>query len=74
VRTPEALIGESPERLTLPECERYAGWWMALELYTPETLPLRLVEALGRSSTDCIAQLNKRGLAPANFEYVQLRS
>jgi hypothetical protein len=66
------LIGESPERLTLAECAQYSGWWMALELYTPEALPLRLIEALGRSSSACIAELHRRGLAPARFEYVQL--
>ncbi len=72
VRTPLELLGESPERLTLPEGKHYSGWWIALELYTPDTLPLRLIAALGQSSAECMDQIRTRGLAPSRFEYVQL--
>ena len=73
MRQPEELLGESPDRLTLPERETYAGWWIALEFYTPETLPLRVIEAMGCSSQECIEILRKRGLNPAQFEYIPVR-
>jgi len=66
------LIGESPERLSLAEQESYRGWWMALEIYTPQTLPLRLIEALETTSAECIATLRRRGMDPAKFEFVRL--
>ncbi len=72
IRSAEQLIGASPDRLTLSEAAHYRGSWIALEIYTPETLPLRIIEAMGRSSADCILQLNGRGLNPARFEFVQL--
>lgn len=69
-----ALIGRSPDRLTLTERRHYAGLWMALELYTPETTPLRRIEALGRSVVECAKQLKQRGLDPLQFEFVMLRA
>ena len=38
---------------------------IALEIYTPETLPLRRIEAIGDSVPECIGQLQARGLIPA---------
>lgn len=68
------LIGRSPERLSLAERRRFAGLWVALELYTPETLPLRRIEAAGRNVSECARQLAARGLSPVNFEFVALKS
>lgn len=64
------LIGRAPERLTLEERRQLAGWWVAYEVYTPETLPLKRIEAAGRDIPSCIEQLESRGLDPRNFEFV----
>ncbi len=68
------LIGRSPDRLSLVERRNFAGLWVALELYTPETLPLKRIEAAGRSVVECAKQLKSRGLDPLNFEFVALRN
>nr|WP_321477467.1 hypothetical protein [uncultured Paludibaculum sp.] len=67
------MIGRSPDRLTLVERRRFIGLWVALELYTPETLPLRRIEAVGRNVIECARQLKARGLDPGHFEFVALR-
>lgn len=64
------IIGRSPERLTLEERRRIAGLWIALEVYTPETVPLKRIEALGASVVECVRQLQQRGLDPRGFEFV----
>jgi hypothetical protein len=66
------LIGRALDRLTNREITRLAGQWVALEIYTPATLPLRRIEALGPSSEDCISQLAARALDPRRFEFVLL--
>lgn len=68
-RKPEQLLGESPDRLTLAERRAYAGHWIALEIYTPETLPLRRIEAIGPSALACAQALRTRGLDAARYEY-----
>lgn len=70
---PSSVIGRSPDRLTLEERAAWAGKFIALEIYTPETLPLRRIEAMGDSAEECIRQLAQRGLDPAMFEFVQLQ-
>jgi hypothetical protein len=50
------------------------GRWVALEIYTPQTLPLRTVEAEGSSAAECAAQLSARGLNPSHFEFLLLKS
>ncbi len=70
IRKPEQLLGESPDRLTLPERREYAGRWMALEIYTPETLPLRRIEAFAPSARECVVALQARGLDPSRYEYL----
>ena len=65
----ERVLGCSPDRLTPVERTALAGKWVALELYTPQTLPLRKIEAIGDSPTDCARRLTARGLDPNNFEY-----
>jgi len=66
-------VGRSPDQLSLAERTELAGKWIALERYTPATLPLRIIEALGDSPAACIQQLTARGLPPDNYEYVQLK-
>jgi len=70
---PQQVIGRSPESLSLKESLALAGQWMALEIYTPATLPLRRIEALGDSVEECIRQLRERGLDPRRFEYVAVK-
>jgi hypothetical protein len=66
------ILGRSPESLTLVERQALVGRWIALEIYTPTTLPLRQIEAVGESATECIRQLRERGLDPKNFEFLTL--
>lgn len=68
----ERAIGRSPERLTLEERIQLAGQYIALEIYSPETLPLRRVEAIGDSIEECVRTLKSRGLDPMHFEYSRL--
>jgi hypothetical protein len=64
----EQLIGRSPDGLQLAERVELAGKWIALELYTPETLPLRQITVMADSAEECIRQLAKSGLDPTQFE------
>jgi hypothetical protein len=68
----DSLVGRSPDRLTPVERTRLAGKWIALELYRPQTLPLRRIEAVGESAADCAKQLTGRGLDPRNYEFTML--
>ncbi len=63
------LIGRGPDEFTLEEHRRFDGKHIALEIYTPETLPLRRVEAIGDSIEECVRMLQSRGLDPRKFEY-----
>ncbi len=65
----KALIGKPVDGFTLADQWRFAGVWIALELYTPQTLPMRLIAAAGTSASECIAQLREQGLEPERFEY-----
>jgi len=69
---PQKAIGRSPERLSLDERHALTGKYIALEIYTPEELPLRRIEAIGDSVQDCIAQLAARSLDPTHFEFTRL--
>ena len=62
-------IGRNPDRLTLEERMTLAGKFIALEVYSPDTLPLRRIEAIGSSMEDCVRMLQSRGLDPRKFEY-----
>lgn len=68
----ERAIGRSPDRLSLEERIQLAGKYVALEIYSPDTLPLRLIEAIGDSLEACIRMVKSRGLDPARFEYTRL--
>ncbi len=71
-RDPKQAIGRAPERLTLEERLALTGKFIALEVYTPEALPLRRIEAIGDSIEDCVSQLTQRGLDPKLFEFSRL--
>jgi len=69
----ESLIGRSPEQLTFAEKRRYSGVWVAFELYSPRTTPLRKIAAAGDSAAACIEQLAAVGLDPRHYEFVLLQ-
>ena len=71
--TAENVLGRSPDDLSLKERLALAGRFMALEIYTPETLPLQRIEAIGDTTQECIAMLRRRGLDPSKFEFVRLK-
>lgn len=71
-RDPRAVIGRSPDRLTLEESTALAGKYVAMEIYTPEALPLRRIEAIGDSVNACVRMLKERGLDPMRFEFTRL--
>jgi hypothetical protein len=65
----QRFIGRPIDSLSLEERWRVAGLWVALELYTPATLPLRIIEAIGLTPQACAAQLRERGLDPNRYEF-----
>jgi hypothetical protein len=67
-------IGRNPDDLSLEERAALSGKWVALEIYSPDTLPLRRIEALGDSIGECVRMLKSRGLDPMKFEYSRLKS
>ena len=71
-KDPKRAIGHSPDDLTLEERLALAGKMIALEIYSPSTLPLRRIEAIGGSVAECVSQLRARGLDPENFEFSRL--
>jgi hypothetical protein len=68
-KDPSNAIGRELERLSLDERIAWTGKFIALEIYSPETTPLRRIEALGDSIQECVQQLRARGLDPARFEF-----
>ncbi len=68
------MIGRAPERLSIDERGALAGKWVALEIYTPATLPLKRIAAIGASVVDCVAELQQQGLDPRIFEFVMIRA
>jgi hypothetical protein len=70
---PEQFIGRSPDALALRERLALAGKWLAFELYSPRTLPLRLIQAIGDSPAACLRMLRDRGLDPRRFELVAFK-
>jgi hypothetical protein len=71
-KDPRVAIGRSPDRLSLVERTALAGKYVALEMYTPEALPLRRIEAIGDSIEACARMLKERGLDPLLFEFTRL--
>jgi hypothetical protein len=73
-RTPRSnkqdrAIGRAPDQLSIEERTELTGKYIALEIYTPDALPLRRIEAIGDSVQDCMRMLTARGLNPMHFEY-----
>jgi hypothetical protein len=68
-----AVVGRSPEELSLAERRALAGHWIALEIYTPQNLALRRIEAIGATREACLAALAARGLEARRFELELLR-
>jgi hypothetical protein len=68
----ERAIGRSPDQLTLEERLLLTGKYVALEIYSPATLPLLRIEAIGDSTAECVRMLKARGLDPTRFEYTRL--
>jgi hypothetical protein len=68
------LIGRSLDSLPLRERIDLAGKWVALELYTPRTLPMRVIEAVGDSPAECLRVLRERGLDPLSYELLPLKA
>jgi hypothetical protein len=71
-RDASKAIGRNPDRLTLEERVALAGKYIALEIYTPEGLQLRRIEAIGDSLAECVRMLKSRGLDPKDFEFSRL--
>ncbi len=71
-RDPRQALGRSPDALTLEERIAFTGQYVAFEIYTPEKLPLRQIEAIGDSLGACIRMLKERGLDPRQFEFRRL--
>jgi len=69
----ESAIGRAPEELELGERLAWTGKWIALEVYTPATLPLRRIQAIGDSVAECIRQLETQSLDPERFEFSVLQ-
>jgi hypothetical protein len=66
------FTGKSLDGLSVSDRWKLAGTWMATELYSPERLPLRVMEAIGADAVECIGQLRERGLDPELFEYTPI--
>lgn len=71
---PGRLMGRSPERLSIAELTALAGKVVAIEVYTPETTPIRTIQAIGDSAEDCMRQLSARGDDPRRYEYSMLKA
>jgi hypothetical protein len=68
-KDPRQALGRNPDRLTLEERMALAGKFIALEVYTPENLALRRIEAIGKTMEECSQMLESRGLNPRHFEF-----
>jgi hypothetical protein len=71
-KEPGRALGRNPDRLTLTERLALAGKYIALEIYSPEEIPLRRIEAIGDSMAECLRNLQSRGLDPRRFEFTRL--
>ena len=69
IKDPRQAIGRSPDSLSLAERLAFAGKHIALEIYTPENLALRRIEAIGDTLAECLQMLQSRGLNPTQFEF-----
>ena len=65
-----ALLGTSPEQLSIAQRRALTGLWAAYLIYTPQNLALRQIEAIGPSVSACADQLRLRGLNPVEYEFL----
>jgi hypothetical protein len=56
--------------LSLVELACLSGKWVAFEVYTPATLPVRQIAAIGPSAAACMSEIARSGRNPRQFEYV----
>ena len=73
VKRESTLVGRPIDGLTLAERLDHVGRWVALEIYSPQTLPLRQIAAEGSTAAECATQLAERGLNPAKYEFQMLK-
>jgi hypothetical protein len=69
---PDRYVGRPLESLSLAERWGLSGKWIALEIYTPDTTPIRTIQAVGASAKDCVKQLSTRQLNPARYELLPM--
>jgi len=69
----ENVIGRAPESLTLQESLALAGKFVAVEIYSPETTPLRVIAAIGDDPEACLGALSGGGLDPRRYEITRLK-
>lgn len=65
----DPFIGQFPDRLSIADRKMLSGKWYATEIYNTKDIPLRRIEAIGASPSDCAGQLSSRGLDPRKFEF-----
>ncbi len=70
---PKSVVGRSPERLSLEEQSALCGLTIAVRIYTPEELPLQVIEGIGDTVEDCIADVVSRGQDPRRYEFRVLK-
>ncbi len=68
------FLNRSPDSFNPSEWRAVHGLWAAFELYSPQTTPLRRIQALGTNAAECMETLAVQGLPVTSFEYVPLRS
>jgi hypothetical protein len=66
------FVGKSLDGLSLDDRWKLAGYWMATELYSPQRLPLRIMQAIGSDAAECIRQLRTAGADPELYEYMPI--
>ena len=71
-KMPASVIGLSPDSLPPETRLELAGKHIALEIYTPQNLALRRIEAIGDSLEECVRMLKSRGLDPKDFEFTRV--
>jgi len=67
------FVGQVVERLTLDERFALAGKWVATEIYTPETTPLRRIQSIGDTPGECARDLAARDLDPKSHQFELLK-
>ena len=71
---PKRYLNRAPESFNPAEWRAVHGLWAAFELYSPQTTPLRRIQALGATAAECMQTLVNQGLDARSFEYVPLQS